>query len=271
MNYRQARPVVLLFTALAACMSLPGCATKSLPVPAAHTSPEILAPVLDGSVLLAGRIVADGRPIDLSGEFTAHGRAAFEEARSARIAGRNYIRSNTRNVGGEVLKCVISVVGIVACPVGFALVSGMQGTLNGIRYINASAREPSLLIPEKRAYGLAAMFEEQGTGAALVARASRFTMVQGGDDARRIVVRMKAVQTSRLGPTWLRLRITAEAQAFASNGVASAATEHVYAWTYASVSAWTEHDDERVRQAFNEALDALAASIVSTYMMPWES
>lgn len=247
---------------LAASVSLAGCATNLKPV-AARISPDIVAPARAGSLLLAGRIVPDERPVRLLGEFTAEGRAAFEEARSARIDARPRVGRDL--TGSDIAECLIKGL-VIVCPLTLAIRGVALGTVNGVRYIKASAREASLLIPEKHAYSLATMFKDRATSTALAASASRFTSTHDGTDSeRRLVVRMKAVETWQVRPTWLGIRIIAEAQAFPFPGLALTPTEHVYEWTYGPLSGWTEDSDELVRQALHEALDVLAESIVSTH------
>ena len=82
---------------------------------------------------------------------------------------------------------------------------------------------------------------------------------------------MKTVEIAPGPRKSLGVRVIAEAQAFPVAGIAPAPTEHVYAWTYGPLSEWRQDGDEMVRQVLNEALDMLAASIASTYTVPWES
>jgi hypothetical protein len=266
MNPTRNRSVLALL--LAATVSLAGCAANRQPA-AARISPDVVVPV--GAGQLAASIVPHARPIDLHGEFSAAERAAFEQARAGRIANR------PRAVAGdmhpvEIALCVVSVVGIVFCPLAVATGKAAYGAVNGIRYVKASVREPSLLIPERHADKLATMFQEQATGASLAARASGLIASRDDTDVqRRLVVRMKSAETWYVRPDWLGIRIIAEAQAFPVAGIALAPTEHVYAWTYGPLSGWTEAGDEVVRQRLDEALNTLAASIVTTYRLspPW--
>ena len=255
----------MLCVVLAASVSLAGCATNLQPMPA-RISHGIVEPVPAGSWLPAASIVPDERPIELLGEFSAEGRAAFEEARSARIAARSSVGPDL--TGADIAHCLIRGV-VVLCPLILAIRGVALGSISGVKYIKASVQEPSLLIPKSHAHSLAKMLKEHASSAALAARASRSTMIHDGTDAeRRLVVRMKAVDTWQVRQSWLGIRILAEAQAFPFPGVALTPTQHAYEWTYGPLSEWTEDSDELVRQAFNEALDVLAESIVSTYTRP---
>ena len=262
---------------LAAFALLAGCATKPHPVAHARVTPEIAEAVRTGDWVLGARIVADERPTELLGELSAEGRAAFEDARSARVASRPHSGMNPASggqVGAHIAGCIISVVGIVACPLGLAIGSAVHGIVNGVRYIKAEAREPALLIPEEHAQSLAVIFKDGATGRALVERASRFAMpgqaMHGTEAEPRVMVRMKSVGTHR-HRNGLDIRVIAEAQAYPATGLAPAPTEHVYAWTYGPVSEWTKESDELARQVLPDALEMLAASIASAYLGPWET
>jgi hypothetical protein len=247
---------------LAAGLSLAGCATNRQPV-TAGISPNIVEPMRAGSWLPAARIVSDERPVELLGEFSAEGRAAFEQARSARVAARSSVGPDL--TGRDIGECLIRGV-VVLCPLALAIRGVVLGSISGVKYIKASVQEPSLLIPDRHAHSLATMLKERASSTALVARASRFGMTHDGTHTEgRLVVRMKAVEASQVRPAWLRIRVTAEAQAFPFPGVALTPTEHVYEWMYGPLSEWAEGSDELVRQALNGALDALAESIGSTY------
>ena len=207
------------------------------------------------------RIVVDEHPIELTGiEMTPEERAQFEEQRSARIDSRT---KTSFGIGGADPRVIVLCAFFL--PVCVAVGAVTIAVVQGIRRTEASAREPSL-IPEQDSARLAAMLREQATGASLAERISRlpesaFVPAAMEVGSPRLVVRMKVAQADyssrRTG-----VSIAAQAQAFPSTGPEWEPTEHQYEF---SSLARTANDSKFVRREIDEALDALADSIWSTY------
>jgi len=206
------------------------------------------------------RIEADKQSMEVVGFNTsAEERADFEKQRAARIDRASEVHGQLSAFNNG--KCILFL------PVCLMVIAGGTVVASGVQRAKASAREPTL-IPEEEEKRLGEMLKVRSTNASLADRVLRLSgsaPVPGTTEATapRLVVRVKGAHADYIRSNKGAVYIVAEAHAFPAPGIEWKPTEHRYEL---SSVAWTATDPARVQDEVDTALDALAESIVWTYL-----
>lgn len=278
---------VLAGVVIGGCAAKPTTDHKRVGVERVH-HPE---PLPAGQVLIRPTVIVDDGAVELLGrELSPQARAAFNQARDARIKRRlESPRPISMDWEGAGVMCVqfavtLPVVGLALCPVALAAGAAAADVAEFRRV------EPTLFMPDSDAARLAASISERTTAAALGARTAQLVDTVESKTTypseSSVVVRLQSVQMSQMyvrppaqprsaSPfrskppdvkfMFLVIRVAAEAQAISGDGTVSAPTQHVYEWEYGPVSQWIPEHREAAEEAVMRAIPALAHSIAATY------
>jgi hypothetical protein len=217
------------------------------------------------------RIVTDETVIQLLGfGLTAGEREKFDEARAQRIDKRVNRRTlqeiaSTPMGPKDQLGCALT---LPVCPLALSVGVGIAWVgERTMGRLNAAIQEPRL-ISQASGSRLAEMFKERATGASLQERVVRHARPgdwpAADDDAPRLVVRLTLVQLNYAGKR-VSITIAGQAQATAPDGSEWPPTKHVYEASLRPLADWIADNDALLLQEVENALEALAGNIWTTY------
>lgn len=251
---------------LLASVALAGCATK----PLSHQL-LVTADTADARLATFPRIIADSQPAELSSfEMTPEEWTKFEEQRSANIRA-----AASREAKAAAAGSALAVLPYCTVPFFCPFAVGIGVVTTGIATGYAAARadmQNRWFIPPEDGSRFSANFKKLATSDSLAARTARLVESEAiipavnAEGYPRLVIRFQSAQLWYPSANNVGIIMTARAQAFSSAEASWTPTHHKLQLPAQPLAEWTAGDDELVRQRIDEGLDALARSIISTYL-----